>query len=141
MDALRDIAHDAGLYHVNDEYSFRADAPVASGPERELLAWADVSYFTSRALLERKGPLARHAEFLPNGVDYAAFLVPGGSTANLSQVWPPGAIDSWIGPFGVAMVAVLWAYDGWIETTYVGGEIQDSVFLGLLARDWRGIRA
>ena len=55
----------------------------------------------------------------------AAFLVPGGSTANLSQLWPPGAIDSWIGPFGVAMVAVLWAYDGWIETTYVGGEIQD----------------
>ena len=30
-----------------------------------------------------------------------------------------------IGPFGVAMVAVLWAYDGWIETTYVGSEIKD----------------
>ena len=55
----------------------------------------------------------------------AAFLLPGGSTANLSQLWPPGTMASWIGPFGVAMVAVLWAYDGWIETTYVGGEIQD----------------
>ncbi|HET8712332.1 MAG TPA: amino acid permease [Gemmatimonadales bacterium] len=55
----------------------------------------------------------------------AAFLLPGGSTANLSQLWPQGPVASWIGPFGVAMVAVLWAYDGWIETTYVGGEIQD----------------
>src|SRR5207244_213094 len=26
---------------------------------------------------------------------------------------------------GVALVAVLWAYDGWIEITYVGGEVTD----------------
>ncbi len=89
VDALRDIAHDVGLYHVNDEYSFRADAPVASEPERELLAWADVSYFTSRALLERKGPLARRAEFLPNGVDYAAFAGPQPEPPDLAQVPRP----------------------------------------------------
>ncbi|PYO30005.1 MAG: hypothetical protein DMD32_15235 [Gemmatimonadetes bacterium] len=28
-------------------------------------------------------------------------------------------------PFGVAMVAALWAYDGWIEITYVGSEVKD----------------
>jgi len=54
-----------------------------------------------------------------------AFLLPGGSTANLEPLWPPGSPGDWIGPFGIAMVAVLWAYDGWIETTYVGSEIKD----------------
>src|SRR5256885_11741257 len=33
--------------------------------------------------------------------------------------------SSLIAPFGVAMVAALWAYDGWIEITYVGGEVKD----------------
>jgi APA family basic amino acid/polyamine antiporter len=50
------------------------------------------------------------------------FALPGGSTANFEPVWPQGE-GHLIGPFGIAMVAVLWAYDGWIETTYVGSEV------------------
>lgn len=55
----------------------------------------------------------------------ASFVLPGGSAGNFQPAWPIGSLDSWIGPFGVAMVAVLWAYDGWIETTFVGSEIVD----------------
>lgn len=54
-----------------------------------------------------------------------SFALPGGSTANFHPLWPSGSMGQWIGPFGVAMVGVLWAYDGWIETTYVGSEITD----------------
>src|SRR5438105_6004911 len=56
-----------------------------------------------------------------------SFGLHGGSTANLQPLWPPGPgpASHWIGPFGIAMVSVLWAYDGWIETTYVGSEIVD----------------
>jgi len=46
----------------------------------------------------------------------------GGSAANFEPIWPQGE-GHLIGPFGIAMVAVLWAYDGWIETTYVGSEV------------------
>jgi len=53
----------------------------------------------------------------------AGFVLPGGSVANLSPLWPPGG--GLIAPFGVAMVAALWAYDGWIEITYVGSEVKD----------------
>src|SRR5213596_443227 len=53
----------------------------------------------------------------------AGFVLPGGSVANLSPLWPPAG--GLIAPFGVAMVAALWAYDGWIEITYVGGEVKD----------------
>ncbi|MGH7520884.1 MAG: APC family permease [Gemmatimonadales bacterium] len=55
----------------------------------------------------------------------ASFALPGGSTANFHPLWPSGSMGQWIGPVGVAMVGVLWAYDGWIETTYVGSEITD----------------
>src|SRR5437762_6961502 len=53
------------------------------------------------------------------------FALPGGSATNLAPLWsdvPPG---HQIASFGVALVAVLWAYDGWIEITYVGGEVTD----------------
>lgn len=55
------------------------------------------------------------------GLILVGFILPGGSSANFQPFWPGG--HGGIGPFGVAMLAVLWAYDGWIETTYVGGEV------------------
>ena len=57
------------------------------------------------------------------GLILTSFALTGGSAENLQPLWPTGGASQWIGPFGVAMVAVLWAYDGWIETTYVGSEI------------------
>lgn len=53
----------------------------------------------------------------------ALFLVQGGS-GNLMPFWPADGSGTWLA-FGPAMVAVLWAYDGWIETTYVGSEIKN----------------
>ena len=54
----------------------------------------------------------------------AGFVLAGGSAANLQPAWPTGQ-GHLVGAFGVAMVAVLWAYDGWIETTYVGSEVKN----------------
>src|SRR5437667_32742 len=54
-----------------------------------------------------------------------AFALPGGAPSHFQPLWPAGTPGQWIGPFGIAMVAVLWAYDGWIETTYVGSVIVD----------------
>src|SRR3989441_1123699 len=53
------------------------------------------------------------------------FVLPGGNVANFEPLWPDASPGSLIAPFGIAMVAVLWAYDGWIEVTYVGGEVKD----------------
>jgi amino acid transporter len=51
----------------------------------------------------------------------AAFLFPA---AISSEPASPATVSSW-GGFGLAMVAVLWAYNGWQELTYIGGEIRD----------------
>ncbi|NOT07907.1 MAG: amino acid permease [Gemmatimonadales bacterium] len=53
------------------------------------------------------------------------FALPGGSAANIQPLWPTEPVGSLVGPFGVAMIAVLFAYDGWIEITYVGSELKN----------------
>jgi len=55
----------------------------------------------------------------------AGLLLPGGSTRNFHPLWPAGSPLALLPAFGVAMVSVLWAYDGWIEITYVGSEVKD----------------
>ena len=51
-------------------------------------------------------------------------LLPGGAAENFRPVWPRESFGALIGPFGVAMILVLGAYDGWIEITYVGSEVK-----------------
>jgi amino acid transporter len=53
------------------------------------------------------------------------FVLPGGRVENFSPVWPQESIGSLAAPFGVAMLGVLFAFDGWIEITYVGSEVKD----------------
>jgi APA family basic amino acid/polyamine antiporter len=52
-----------------------------------------------------------------------SFILSGGSTANFSPVLPVIPISSLGGPIIIALIAVLWSYDGWIEITYVAGEV------------------
>ena len=52
-------------------------------------------------------------------------ILPGGNVANFQPFWPLEPASSLVGAFGVAMVAVLWGYDGWIEITYVGSEMKN----------------
>jgi basic amino acid/polyamine antiporter, APA family len=51
-------------------------------------------------------------------------LLPGGSPANFQPWWPREPLGALVGPFGLAMILVLGAYDGWIEITYVGSELK-----------------
>jgi APA family basic amino acid/polyamine antiporter len=55
----------------------------------------------------------------------AGFVGAGGRAANFAPLWSRAPVGGQIASFGVALVAVLWAYDGWVEITYVGGEVTD----------------
>jgi len=57
------------------------------------------------------------------GLVAALVVLPGGGPANFRPLWGDGGHP--VAGFAVAIVAVLWAYDGWIEITYVGGEVRD----------------
>jgi APA family basic amino acid/polyamine antiporter len=53
-----------------------------------------------------------------------AFLSPSGSWSHLSPLLPP-ARGGLVSAVGLALVAVLWAYDGWNDLVMVSGEIRD----------------
>ena len=40
-----------------------------------------------------------------------------------TPAFPPGSFS--LMPFGLALVSVLWVYDGWADVTFVGGEVKD----------------
>jgi APA family basic amino acid/polyamine antiporter len=44
---------------------------------------------------------------------------------SFAQILPDTPARSLLGSFGIAMVAALWAYDGWISVTFVGGEVRE----------------
>ena len=55
----------------------------------------------------------------------ALLALTKGNFANLTSIGHLPALSDMAGPIGLALVAVLWSYDGWIEITYVAGEVQD----------------
>src|SRR5258706_1861045 len=53
---------------------------------------------------------------------FLSFFLGGGTFANFSPLLPAEPVSTLAGPLMLAMVAVLFSYDGWIEITYVAGE-------------------
>jgi basic amino acid/polyamine antiporter, APA family len=59
-----------------------------------------------------------------------ALLVIAGFALGTPATWPEGGMLAQRGavglsPFLLAMVAILWAYDGWADLAFVGGEVKD----------------
>ena len=52
-----------------------------------------------------------------------AFVVGQGDFGHFSRVAGGGAVQP--ASFGLALVSVLWAYDGWGDLSFVGGEVKD----------------
>lgn len=59
------------------------------------------------------------------GIIVLGFTLDGGSTENFFPLFSDKSTFSLIGPLGLAMVAVLWTFDGWIFITYVAGEVKE----------------
>ncbi|HET7232773.1 MAG TPA: amino acid permease [Longimicrobium sp.] len=57
-----------------------------------------------------------------SGLAVAAFLFGHGGGAFAAPIeWSP---TTWSG-FGLALVSVMWAYDGWADLTFISGEVKD----------------
>jgi APA family basic amino acid/polyamine antiporter len=54
----------------------------------------------------------------------ASFTFSGGSSANFNSITPTLQNSSLLNAFALALVGVLWSYDGWIEITYIAGEVK-----------------
>lgn len=52
-----------------------------------------------------------------------AIGLPRTGGANFSPAVPPGSFS--VGAFGLALVSVLWVYDGWADLSFASGEVKD----------------
>ena len=59
------------------------------------------------------------------GIISLGLVMDGGSAENIQPFYPDRPLPALVGPLGLAMVSVLWTYDGWIFITYVAGEVKN----------------
>ncbi|MEE2765200.1 MAG: amino acid permease, partial [Candidatus Neomarinimicrobiota bacterium] len=59
------------------------------------------------------------------GIILLGLVMEGGTNQNLSPIFSDKPFIGLIGPLGLAMVSVLWTFDGWIFVTYVAGEVKN----------------
>ena len=86
-----------------------------------LLAAANSRSVEWGAMVQNLSTLAKVAALV--GLALLAFVLGDASTGAFAEA-PTLAPRSW-GGFGVALIAVLWAYDGWADLTFMGGEVRD----------------
>lgn len=85
------------------------------------LAAANSRSVTWGAAVQNASTLAKVVALL--AVALAAFLFADPAAGALAAA-PQFAPASW-GGFGIALIAVLWAYDGWADLTSIAGEVRD----------------
>ena len=87
-----------------------------------LLALANLRSIHWGAAVQNVSTVAKVAGIA--GLALLGFALGNGSTGALAT----GPMDieplSWVG-FGLAMVSVMWAYDGWADLTFIAGEVKD----------------
>lgn len=86
-----------------------------------LLALANIRSVTWGAAVQNASTVAKVAALV--GLALAAFIWGDGSAGALAEPMTFAPL-SW-GGFGVALIAVLWAYDGWADLTFMAGEVRD----------------
>jgi APA family basic amino acid/polyamine antiporter len=104
------------LFHLADGWT----RPIAAGAVI-LVAAANIRSVRWGAVVQNASTAAKSLALL--GLAAVGFLFGSGAGGALSQPvqWSP---LSWAG-FGLALVSVMWAYDGWADLTFIAGEVKD----------------
>jgi len=102
--------------------------PITEVGVKVVAAGAILTLATANILSVKWGALVQNASTLAKavtlvGLAAAAFLLGDGSAGAFASPieWSP---TTW-GGFGIALVAVMWAYDGWADLTFMAGEVKD----------------
>jgi len=74
------------------------------------------------ALVQNATTLAKYGGLLFIILLALALGLPG-TGGHYTPAAPPGSFA--VAPFGLALVSVLWAFDGWADLSFVGGEVKD----------------
>ncbi|MDQ3698564.1 MAG: amino acid permease [Gemmatimonadota bacterium] len=75
------------------------------------------------AAIQNTTTLAKYGGLLFIVVVALAIGLPATGGGHFSPAAPSGSFA--VGAFGLALVSVLWAYDGWADLSFMGGEVKD----------------
>lgn len=107
---------------------FAEFAPVGTAGIRVVAAVAIVALAAANIRSLRWGAIVQNASTAAKvaallGLGLLAFALGDPSEGALGR--PIALAPTTWGGFGIALVAVMWAYDGWADLTFLGGEVRD----------------
>jgi APA family basic amino acid/polyamine antiporter len=120
-----------------DRHLFAVSFPIFGRTETIAVGWIQITAIAAIALLtwvNRRGvklgglvmSVFTSAKILALvGLIAAAALSGKGSASHFLPFWPASGGGSLLAAFGLSMISVLWAYDGWIAVTLTAGEIKN----------------
>src|SRR6202140_2735150 len=113
---LRVLGYDPGVQPYSTYVHFIAAAAI--------LLTATFNYVGIRwgSLVQNVTTLAKTGALLLL-IILALVIGPPQTGGHFSPAVPPGSFA--VGRFGLALVSVLWVYDGWADVSFVGGEVKD----------------
>lgn len=122
-----------GIATVFAEYFWRVLQPDSPAPGRaiQMTAAAAVvlvgvfNYLGLKygSLVQNLTTMAKFAGLVFIIILALAIGLPATGGANFTPMAPTGSFS--LMPFGLALVSVLWAFDGWADLSFVGGEVRD----------------
>jgi APA family basic amino acid/polyamine antiporter len=114
---LRVLKHDPGVAPFKDYVHYIAAAAIA------ITATFNYIGMKSGSLVQNITFMAKYLGLLFIIVLALGFGFTHGGSAHFTPMAPAGSFT--MSAFGLALVSVLWAYDGWADLTFVSGEIKD----------------
>jgi len=115
--SLRVLGYDPAVAPYSDYVHYVAAVAIA--------VTAGFNYVGVRwgALVQNVTTLAKYGGLLFIILLAFAIGLPRSGGGNFTPAAPAGSFG--IAPFGLALVSVLWAFDGWADLSFVGGEVKD----------------
>jgi amino acid transporter len=130
--SLRFFGYDTSVapYDVYDNYLAAVAIVVTAALNIVGVKWG--------SLVQNVTTIAKYGALVFIIVVAFALGLPESGGGHYTPALPPGSF-SWA-PFGLALVSVLWAFDGWADLSFVGGEVKDprrvlprALIIGVLA--------
>jgi amino acid transporter len=88
-----------------------------------IMAYVNIRGVRGSAVVQNATTIAKYAGLLIIVLLALALGLPRMGAANFSPAAPAGSFS--VSAFGLALVSVLWAYDGWADLSFIGGEVKD----------------
>jgi APA family basic amino acid/polyamine antiporter len=88
-----------------------------------VMAYVNIRGVRGSSIVQNVTTIAKYAGLLVIVLLALALGLPQTGGSNFTPAAPPGSFS--VAAFGLALVSVLWAYDGWADLSFISGEVKD----------------